>query len=137
MCALTTLLTGGIALLGALSPRFSHARVLGVDTDRVYAATFAINGAICGAAGVLVAMTWIVQPYAGLSYTVRSFMVVVAAGLGNLAGIVAAGGGLGIAENYAGFLLGTEYQSAFVFSLLVVVLVLRNQLLLRQRQYLK
>jgi len=113
------------------------ARVLGVDTDCVYAATFAINGAICGAAGALVAMTWIVQPYAGLSYTVRSFMVVVAAGLGNLAGIVAVGGGLGIAENYAGFLLGTEYQSAFVFSLLVVVLVLRNQLLLRQRQYLK
>ena len=30
VCALTTLLTGGIALLGALSPRFSHARVLGM-----------------------------------------------------------------------------------------------------------
>ena len=119
----------------AQNPR--AARVLGVDPDPVYAATFAINGAICGAAGGLVAMTWLVQPYAGLSYTIRSFMIVVAAGVGNLAGIAAAGSGLGVAENYAGFVLGTEYQSAFVFSLLVVVLVLRNLRLIRRRTYLK
>ncbi len=119
----------------AQNPR--AARILGIDTDRVYAATFAINGAICGAAGGLVAMTWIIYPYAGLSYTVRSFMIVVAAGLGNLAGVVAAGTGLGIAENYAGFLLGAQYQTAFVFSLLVVILVTRNLWLMRQRRYLK
>jgi branched-chain amino acid transport system permease protein len=113
------------------------ARVLGVDPDRVYAATFAINGAICGAAGGLVAMTWLVQPYAGLGYTVRSFMVVVAAGVGNMAGIVAASCSLGMVENYAGFVLGTQYQSAFVFSLLVVVLVVRNRWLMRHRTYLK
>jgi branched-chain amino acid transport system permease protein len=119
----------------AQNPR--AARVLGIDTDRVYAATFAINGAICGAAGGLVAMTWIIYPYAGLSYTVRSFMIVVAAGLGNLAGVVAAGTGLGIAENYAGFLLGAEYQTAFVFALLVVILVARNLWLMRQRKVLR
>jgi branched-chain amino acid transport system permease protein len=113
------------------------ARVLGVDPDPIYEATFAINGAICGAAGGLVAMTWLIHPYAGLSYTIRSFMIVVAAGVGNLAGIVMAGGGLGVVENYAGFVLGTQYQSAFVFSLLVVVLVLRNRWLMRQRTYLK
>ena len=33
------------------------ARVLGIDTSRVYATTFAINGALCGAAGGLVAIT--------------------------------------------------------------------------------
>jgi branched-chain amino acid transport system permease protein len=113
------------------------ARTLGIDTDRVYAATFAINGAICGAAGGLVAMTWIIHPYAGLTYTVRSFMIVVVAGVGNLASVVLAGGGLGIAENYAGFVLGAEYQTAFVFSLLVVILVARNLWLVRQRRYLK
>jgi branched-chain amino acid transport system permease protein len=113
------------------------ARILGIDTDRIYAATFAINGAICGAAGGLVAMTWIIHPYAGLSYTVRSFMVVVVAGVGNLAGVVFAGTILGVAENYAGFLLGAEYQTAFVFSLLVVILVTRNRWLMRKRKYLK
>jgi branched-chain amino acid transport system permease protein len=113
------------------------ARILGVDADRVYAATFAINGAICGAVGGLVAMTWIIHPYLGLTYTIRSFMVVIAAGLGNLAGVVFAGTGLGVAENYAGFLMGAEYQTAFVFSLLVVILVGRNLRLVRKREYLK
>jgi branched-chain amino acid transport system permease protein len=113
------------------------ARVLGVDTDRVYAATFTINGAICGSAGGLVALTWIIHPYLGLAYTIRSFMVVIAAGLGNVAGVFFAGTGLGVAENYAGFLIGAEYQAAFVCSLLVVILVGRNFWLVRKREYLK
>ena len=113
------------------------ARILGIDTDRVYATTFALNAAICGAAGALVVMTWIVHPYLGLAYTVRSFMIVVVAGLGNLGAVVAAGLGLGAAENFAGFLLGVEYQAAFVFSLLVVILVYRNYRLGRHRKYLK
>ncbi len=113
------------------------ARVLGVDTDRVYAATFALNAAICGAAGGLVAMTWIVHPYLGLPYTVRAFMIVVVAGLGNMLPVLVAGSTLGVAENYAGFLLGTEYQTAFLYALLVVILVWRNQMLRRQRRYLR
>lgn len=113
------------------------ARVLGIDTDRVYAATYALNAAICGAAGGLVAMTWIIHPYLGLAYTIRSFMVVIVAGLGNLAGIIVAGTGLGIAENYAGFVLGAEFQTAFVFALLVVILVVRSLRLRRQRRYLR
>ena len=113
------------------------ARILGVDTNRVYATTFAINAAICGAAGALVAMTWVIQPFAGLAYTIRSFMIVIIAGLGNVAGVIFAGLGLGAAENFAGFLLGAEFQAAFIFSLLVVILVWRNFKLRLQRGYLK
>lgn len=113
------------------------ARIMGIDTDRVYAATYGLNAAICGAAGALVVMTWVIHPYLGLAYTLRSFMIVVVAGLGNLAAVIAAGLGLGAAENFAGFILGTEYQAAFVFSALVVILVWRNLRLRRQRRYLK
>ncbi len=113
------------------------ARILGIDIDRVHAATFALNAGICGATGALVAMTWVIHPYLGLPYTVRSFMVVVVAGIGNLLGIVLAGGLLGAAEQYAGFVLGAEFQTAFLFGLLVAVLVVRNELLKRQRRCLE
>ncbi len=113
------------------------ARLMGIDTDRIYATTFALNAAICGAAGALVAMTWVIHPFMGLIYTIRAFMIVIVAGLGNLAGVIAAGLGLGAAENFAGFILGAEFQAAFVFSLLVVILVGRSLLLGRQRRYLK
>ena len=113
------------------------ARILGVDTNKVYATTFALNAAICGAAGALVVMTWVIQPFAGLAYTIRSFMIVIVAGIGNVAGVVFAGLGLGAAENFAGFLFGAEFQAAFVFSLLVVILVYRNFKLRLKRRYLK
>jgi len=112
------------------------ARVLGIDTDSVYATTFALNCAICGAAGGIVAMTWFVQPYLGLTYTLRSFMIVIAAGLGNLPGVIVAGSGLGVLEEFAGFVLGAEYQTAFIFIVLVALLVGRNLVLARQRKYL-
>ncbi len=119
----------------AQNPR--AARILGIDTGRVYAATYAINAALCGAAGALVVMAYSIHPYMGLPYTVRSFMIVIMAGLGNLGGVIAAGLGLGAAEQFAGFLLGAEYQLAFVFLLLVAVLVWRQVNLARRRQYLK
>src|SRR5437588_10013125 len=86
------------------------ARVMGVDTDRVYAWTFGLNAAICGASGALVAMTWIVHPYLGLPYTVRSFMIVILAGLGNVFGVLAAALGRGVAENFAGGVPWAECQ---------------------------
>lgn len=113
------------------------ARILGINTDRIYAITYSVSAALCGAAGSLVVMAWAVHPYIGLPYTVRSFMVVIVAGLGNLPGVVMAGLGLGAAENLAGFILGTEFQIAFVFILMIGVLVWRNHSLRRQRKYLK
>ena len=112
------------------------ARVMGIDTDRVYAWTFGVNAAICGASGALVAMTYLVDPYIGLPYTIRSFMIVIVAGLGNISAVLATALGLGAAENVAAFLFGAEYQIAFVYGLLVAILVSRRMWLARQRRYL-
>lgn len=113
------------------------ARALGVDTDRVYAATYAINGAICGAAGALIAMIWVIHPFAGLVFTIRAFAIVILAGLGNFALVIAAALGLGAAENFVGFVLGAQFQGAFVFSLLVAILVWRSRRLARSRKVLR
>jgi len=121
----------------ATAQNLRAAQVLGIDTDHLYAMTFALNAAVCGAAGALVAMAYSVHPYFGLPYTVRAFMIVVVAGPGNLAGVIAAALGLGAAENLAGFILGTQLQLAFTFVLLVLVLVLRSWQLTRRREYLK
>ena len=113
------------------------AQIMGVDADRVYATTFALNAALCGAAGALVAMTFTLHPYIGLPYTVRSFMIVIVAGLGNFPGVLAAAGGLGVAEELSDYIFGTEFRLAFVFSLLVLILVFRNWQLTKKRMYLK
>jgi branched-chain amino acid transport system permease protein len=112
------------------------ARILGDATDRVYPMTYALNAAICGAAGALVATIWVIQPFGGLIYTVRSFMIVVVAGLGNLPGVIVAALGLSTAEQLVGFVLGAQIQIAFVFLALVAILVLRSWRLRRERRYL-
>ena len=118
----------------AQNPRAAH--ILGIDMGRVYAITYGLNGALCGAAGSLAVMAWTIHPYIGLPYTVRSFMIVVVAGLGNVGGVVAAGLSLGALENLAGFVLGAEYQIAFVFALMVFILIWRNWRAARRRTYL-
>ena len=113
------------------------AKILGVDTEKVYAATFGINAALCGVAGSLIAITFTLHPYVGLPYTVRSFMIVIVAGLGNLPAVAISGMGLGVFEEFADYILGTEFRIGAVFLLLVLILVYRRFKLSRKREYLK
>ena len=113
------------------------AKILGVDTEKVYAATFGINAALCGIAGALIAITLTLHPYVGLPYTVRSFMIVIVAGLGNLPAVALSGMGLGVFEEFADYILGTEFRIGSVFLLLVLILVYRRFKLSRKREYLK
>ena len=113
------------------------AKILGVDTEKVYAATFGINAALCGVAGALISITFTLHPYVGLPYTVRSFMIVIVAGLGNLPAVAISGMGLGVFEEFADYILGTEFRIGAVFMLLVLILVYRRFVLSRKREYLK
>ena len=61
-------------------------------------------------------------------------MIVTAAGLGNLPGIIIAGLGLGVVEQFGGFVLGAEFQQAIVVMMLVLVLIVRQIAQSRRRQ---
>jgi|TARA_B110001450_G_C17532623_1_gene445266 branched-chain amino acid transport system permease protein len=110
------------------------ARVLGIDTDRVYAFTFAFNSALCGAAGVLVSVIWVIQPFYGITYSVRTFAIVTAAGLGNLPGVISAAFGIGLFEKYTGMIVGTAYEVAAPVMILLLVLIIRQIHMKRNRQ---
>lgn len=107
------------------------ARVLGIDTEKVYAFTFSLNAAICGAAGAIIVMVWVIQPFYGITHSVRAFVIVTAAGLGNLPGVIAAGLGIGVLEQYGAHVFGIGYQQAIAVILLLLVLCVR---LVQQRR---
>jgi len=113
------------------------ARVLGIDTEKVYAFTFSLNAAICGAAGAIIVMVWVIQPFYGITYAIRAFVIVTAAGLGNLPGVIAAGLGIGALEQYGSHIFGIGYQQAIAVLLLLLVLVFRMIQQRRSRQVLK
>ncbi len=107
------------------------ARVLGIDTEKVYAFTFSLNSAICGAAGAIIVMVWVIQPFYGITHSIRAFVIVTAAGLGNLPGVIAAGLGIGAMEQYGAHIFGIGYQQAIAVLLLLIVLIVR---LIQQRR---
>ena len=113
------------------------ARVMGIDTEKVYAFTFSLNSAICGAAGAIIVMVWVIQPFYGIAYSIRAFVIVTAAGLGNLPGVIAAGLGIGALEQYGAHIFGIGYQQAIAVLLLLLVLLIRLIQQRRNRQVLK
>jgi urea transport system permease protein len=82
---------------------------LGVPTGRIDMLAFGLGSGIAGLAGVALSQLGNVGPALGQSYIVDSFMVVVLGGVGQLAGTVVAGLGLGwvnkFLEPYAGAVL--------------------------------
>ena len=118
----------------ATSQNARAARIMGIDTDRVYAFTFSLNAGICGVAGVLISIIWVIQPFIGTTHSIRSFVIVTSAGFGNLIGVIISSLGLGTIEQFSGFVFGAEFQQATVVGLLVIVLILRQIKQSRQRQ---
>ena len=113
----------------AESPR--AARVLGIDVDRVIAASFFISSALGGAAGVLYALAYnSISPDLGRSIELKGLAVIILGGMGSMPGAVIAGFALGLSEVFVVAHLGASYRDAVSFAGLFLILVLRPRGLL-------
>jgi branched-chain amino acid transport system permease protein len=109
------------------------AATLGIDVKHVYAATFALAAALAAVGGVLIGVTFSLTPTTGTSWLLRGFTVIVLGGMGSVWGTLAGGVVVGIAEQLGATWFGPQYHDLVVFSLLVIVLVLRPQGLFGRR----
>ena len=82
-------------LLRATTQNRTMASSLGVNTRRIDGLTFALGSGIAGMAGCALTLISNITPDMGQAVIVESFMVVVAGGVGKLAGAIIAGVGLG------------------------------------------
>ena len=105
---------------------------LGIDTDRLFASTFATGAALAGLAGVIAAPVFGVQPGMdtdpGLLY---SLVVVVVGGLGTLSGAVAGSLLIGPADTF-GKVLIPEAAGVTVYLVMAAILLWRPEGLFRR-----
>jgi len=139
--ALTLLLAGGTWYLLARtsfgrSQRASSqdrrmAALLGVDVDRVVAATFGLGGALAAAGGLMVASYYGGANFAmGLLMGLKALTAAIVGGIGNFKGALLGGFVVAYMETFwAGYLPGA-YRELAVFALLILVLIFRPQGLL-------
>jgi len=103
------------------------ARLVGIDTHRVAALTFAISGALAALAGGLVAPILLISPHMGEVIILKAFVIVVLGGMGSVPGAIAGAYFLGMAETLAGSYIAFAFSELIAFALLVVVLAVRPQ----------
>jgi len=115
---------------------------MGVDVNRVIAATFVIGSALGAVAGVLISAYYGIGHYAmGFILGLKAFTAAVLGGIGNIPGAVLGGLLLGIIESLgAGYIgdltggfLGSHYQDIFAFFILILVLIFRPSGLLGEQ----
>jgi branched-chain amino acid transport system permease protein len=113
----------------AESPR--AARILGVNVDRVIAASFFISSALGGAAGVLFGLAFnAIAPEMGRSVELKGLAVIILGGMGSMPGAVIAGFLLGLSEVFVVANFGASWRDAVSFAALFIILVLRPRGLL-------
>jgi len=109
-------------------------KLMGVDVNQTIALTFAIGGALAGAAGTVWGYNFgFVRQDLGFNAGLKSFTSAVLGGIGNITGAVLGGFVIGFIENFAASLGLTRWAEFSVFVALTLVLVFRPAGILGQQ----
>lgn len=121
----------------AASADFSTARLLGVRANRVIALTFALSGLLASAVGfVLVTQTGAVGPTFGVNVTILALIGAVIGGIDKLSGSLVGGFVVGFTASQLATWLpdsAVNFRDAFIFVLVILVLLVRPSGLLSPR----
>ena len=102
------------------------ARMMGVEVDRVIVTAFFLGSALAGAAGMIFGLYYNTTSFlVGYTAGLRAFTAAVLGGIGSVPGAMVGGLVIGLIEAMSGQLIATAWTDVVVFSILVIVLVLR------------
>ena len=103
------------------------ARLMGINTHRIYGFAMGIAMMTAAVAGALVGMTFTFYPHTGPQYLIIAFGVVVIGGLGSIKGTFVGGFILAIAQLLGAHYLGPGFQLLSGYVVLLIVLAIRPQ----------
>jgi branched-chain amino acid transport system permease protein len=110
------------------------AQLMGINVDRVIAATFAIGGALAGVASVIYGLYFNTVGYQmGFQNGVYAFTAAVLGGIGNIPGAVLGGIVIGLVRSLGSGYVGEKWSESLIFVILIVILIFRPTGLLGAR----
>lgn len=128
MVGLTTFINKtkmGQAML-AVSEDKGAATLMGIDVNKTISVTFAIGSALAAIAGALLCSTYpSLTPYTGSMPGIKAFVAAVFGGIGSIPGALIGGVLLGVIENLSKAYISSQLSDAIVFSVLIIVLLVR------------
>ena len=110
----------------AVSEDRDAAQLMGINVNKTISMTFAIGSALAAVAGVLLCSTVpTLQPTTGSMPGIRAFTAAVFGGIGSIPGAMLGGILLGIIETFSKAYLSTQFSDAIVFSVLIIILLVK------------
>jgi branched-chain amino acid transport system permease protein len=124
-----TLFTGktrtGKAMRAVAEDR-AAAQLMGINVNRTISMTFAIGSALAAIAGILMCSTIkTLMPTTGSMPGIRAFTAAVFGGIGSIPGAMIGGILLGIIETLSKAYISPQFSDAIVFSVLIVILLVK------------
>jgi len=124
-----TLFTGKTKMgkaMRAVSEDKGAAELMGINVNATISTTFAIGSALAAIAGVLLCSAYpTLQPTTGSMPGIKAFTAAVFGGIGSIPGAMIGGILLGVIEILGKAYVSTELGDAFVFAVLIVVLLVK------------
>jgi branched-chain amino acid transport system permease protein len=112
----------GKAVIATAANRLA-ARLVGVDTRRIVAFSFAVSAAMGAIAGVLITPITLTSYDAGTLLALKGFAAAMLGGIGSAPGAVVGGLLIGMFEALAAGYLSSSYKDAVAFLIILIVLV--------------
>jgi len=110
----------------AVSMSEEISKLMGINLNRVVSLTFFIGGLTTGAAAFFYTTVYETTQFnVGFNLGLAAFTTAVLGGIGNLRGAFYGGMFLGVLEQFASAILGSQWKSVTVFTVLVLVLLLK------------
>jgi branched-chain amino acid transport system permease protein len=115
------------AALEATAADKDAARLMGIDSQKMFALAWGLGAACAGVAGALLSTFFPIFPEVGANFILIAFVVVNLGGFGSVIGALVAGILVGVIEVVGGLFLGPQYKLAIVLALFLAVLMFRPQ----------
>ena len=115
----------GRAML-AVSEDRGAAQLMGINVNSTISLTYAIGSALAAVAGALLCSAYpSLSPYVGSMPGIKAFVAAVFGGIGSIPGAMIGGVVLGVIENLSKGYISTQLSDAIVFSVLIIVLLVK------------
>jgi len=101
------------------------ARVVGINSEKIILAVFAIGSALAGAAGILISLETNIEPTMGMNAILKGIIASIVGGVGSIPGALFGGLFLGLAENLGIWKIQAGWKDTIAFAILIIFLLLR------------
>ncbi len=103
------------------------APLVGINVNKMFSLAWGIGLASVGVAGVFLANYYYIYPQVGTTFQLLALVTVALGGFGSIPGALVAGLIVGIVEALSGFFIEPAYKYVIVFSLYIIIVLLRPQ----------